>query len=76
MNPDSFDQALRRLKHQHPFKPFVLNLTDGRQITIDDPDGLAFCEGGGAFIQADGFIHFFDCDLVNSLPDAADSAAA
>jgi hypothetical protein len=67
MTPVTFFNELRRLCDRDPFRPFVVELTTGERIEIDDPEGLAFAGGYATFINAEGEPTNFDYTVVARL---------
>jgi hypothetical protein len=49
MTAETFDLALRRFLRQEPFRPFVVELVDGRRLEIDRPR-LAVNYGGATLV--------------------------
>ena len=52
LEPDQFDETLRKLLQKKPFVPFWVELTDGQRIWIRMPV-LAFGGGGASLIDPD-----------------------
>ena len=67
MTEELFGNALREHKYHEPFRPFVIELTNGEQLEIDDPDAFGFSGGAGGFINARGDILQFSCDEVRAI---------
>ena len=72
MEAASFEQALRRLRNAEPFRPFVIRLIEGELILVDEPLGLAFSGGTGAFIAGSGDMSFFKADQIEFIQELAD----
>jgi hypothetical protein len=52
IDPEEFDQTLRKLVKAEPFVPFEVEMDDGRRIPIRQPN-LAFGGGSAGFIDPD-----------------------
>lgn len=52
MTPDEFDQTLRDLVNADRFRPFLVEMRDGRRFNITGPH-VAFGGGSAAFIAPD-----------------------
>ncbi len=64
MTKDEFEKTLREFWWREPPQPFVVELTDGTRIGIDDPKAVAFSEGSAVFFSpTDEFIPF-SCENV------------
>lgn len=70
-----FDRDLRTLLTQRPFRPFVVELTEGESFIVEEPEALAFCNGAAAYIGP-GLVRFFNCETVKSIHLAAEQAAS
>jgi hypothetical protein len=67
MTKDEFHTRLRQFLHRRPFRPFVVELTDGRRLVIKKPN-FAFSDGGAGFIDPeDGALVDFLNDDVRSI---------
>ena len=65
MTSDTLHHAVRA----QPFQPFVLHLADGRKVSVDHPEVIAYRQGGRtavAMLANDAF-EFIDLLLVVSL---------
>jgi hypothetical protein len=67
MSTKEFDKSLLALIRKQPFQPFEIELVDGERLAVDRADAVACNGGSGAFIAADGSIHFFDSRTVKRL---------
>lgn len=68
MTEDAFTQRLRELTRRKPFIPFVVEMIDGRRITVDHPS-VAFGGGAAGFISdSDGLIDFRCEEVQNMTP--------
>ena len=63
MTPEQFDEMLRSYVKRRPFFPFVVELTDGRRILIEDRH-VGFGGGVAGFINEDGALDGFSYDKV------------
>ena len=45
-------EKIRGLCNAEPFRPFVLHLLDGREVTVKHPDSIAFFHTGRLLIVA------------------------
>jgi hypothetical protein len=52
IDPNQFDETLRRTLNREPFAPFWVQLDDGQKIRIRQPV-LAYGDGGASFIDPD-----------------------
>lgn len=72
-------ETLQRAIHAQPFKPFVLNLADQRQVSVPHPDFIAHRAGGRIalvlvlVLGTDDSAEYVDLLLVVSLAYAAPS---
>jgi hypothetical protein len=76
MTENEFDDQLRALVRQRPFRPFEIELLDGQRLWIDDPQALGFDGGGGSFIDPDEEIHFFNHATVRRIGEASREPSA
>ena len=74
MSVEQFEHELRTNKHRDPFRPFVVELIDGRSILVDEP-ALAF-DGGRAVFLGSSDIEIFDCEEVQRFRPAQMGPAA
>jgi hypothetical protein len=63
IDPNEFDETLRRLTRSATFTPFEVEMDDGRKLVIRHP-GVAFGGGGAAFLDPDEGIVDFTHDHV------------
>jgi hypothetical protein len=76
INPNEFDEKLRRLLSRQEFVPFQVELEGGRRIWIRQP-ALAFGGGSAAFIDSeDGALVDFSHEEVVALPAAEQEVGA
>jgi hypothetical protein len=73
MNAEQFKQTLRQFIRREPFRPFVVELTDGRVVEVDRPPVLG---GGGASFLTGAYdlVEFASAD-VRAIREAAPETA-
>jgi hypothetical protein len=71
---ETFTRSLRTLVRRVPFRPFLVELMSGAQVTVSHPEALAFDGGQAAYIAPNGDISLFDHESVSRLHDGSDSA--
>lgn len=72
-------EKLREAVKAQPFKPFFVNLTDGRSFAVQHPEFIALTGTGRTIVVADSNsdgIELIDLLLVTSLTFAGDGQAA
>jgi hypothetical protein len=67
MDRDTFNGALRTLKHRTPFRPFTLAMVNGDRLEVDYPDGLAFRDGVALYVASGGVPVLFDHEGVSQV---------
>jgi hypothetical protein len=69
-------EQLRRMHQARPFRPFEINLADGRSLPVEHPEMLAIPPPGRTIGVglADGTIEIVDLLLVTSLKPRANGA--
>ncbi|HEV3444477.1 MAG TPA: hypothetical protein VG099_07530 [Gemmataceae bacterium] len=73
MTVESFESKLRTLLHRRPFNAFALEMDDGRQIIVDDPEALSFGGGSVGFIGPEE-IYLLRCENVRAIrPDVQEA---
>lgn len=60
MDRETFDAAIRGLKHRAPFRPFAVSLVNGERLEIGHPDALVVREGVAVFVGPGGVPSLFD----------------
>ena len=61
MHPNTFETALRGFIRNGPFRPFTVELVNGRQYVIEHPEALIFRDGRIAvYIAPDSSLTIFD----------------
>lgn len=76
MSEQDFDNQLRAFVRRRPFFPFVVVFLDGREITVDLPNAIAFDVGGAGFISETKEIVLFECEEVSRIVAATESETA
>jgi hypothetical protein len=70
-------EQLKKMHQARPFRPFEINLVDGRSIAVDHPELLAITTSGrtiGVAVDPDA-IEIIDLLLVTSLKPRSNGAA-
>lgn len=67
MSRTAFQQSLRNLLDQKPFKPFVIESDDGRRWQIDRKEYLSYYLGDNAMYLGPGDMEFVDCEIVREI---------
>jgi hypothetical protein len=62
-----FQQSLRNLLDQKPFKPFVIEEDDGRRFQIDRREDLDYLAGDNAIYFGPGQWSYIVCDYVRQI---------
>ena len=75
MTSEQFEATLLRFLHQEPFKPFVVELLDGRVIEINRP-GLALGGDSASFLTPNYDLVEFACEEVRDIRQAAQGVAS
>lgn len=80
MHPNTFETALRGFTQKVPFRPFTVELVNGRQFVIEHSEALVFRNGRIAvYIAPDGALTIFDPAGVNQVtgsPEPQPNASA
>jgi hypothetical protein len=65
MNLDEFGAVMR----SEPFRPFIMHLADGREVTVRHPEMAAFAATSRVVTvyQPDGQLHLIDLFLVTDI---------
>jgi hypothetical protein len=69
-----FQNAVDTFKHRVPFKPFVVEMEDGKSLIVYRPDQIKCFNGSATYIYPDGndwelFVDFENVDRVVELPE-------
>ena len=64
MTKDDFDKTLREFWWAEPPRPFVVELTDGTRIDVENPKAVAFSEGSAVFFSPSAEFVPFSCESV------------
>jgi hypothetical protein len=67
MDSNTFDGALRTLKHRTPFRPFTVAMVNGDRLEVDYPDALAFRDGVALFVGTGGIPVLFGHEGVSEV---------
>ena len=74
MHSETFERALRGFTQKIPFRPFTVELVNGRQFVIEHPEALVFRNGRIAvYIALDGALTIFDPEGVNQVTGSPES---
>ena len=76
MTVEEFEEAARAYIYHEPPVPFVVELTNGQRITIDDPQALAFGGGAACFLGPNYEMIDFSCREVRAVRPAVQGAAS
>ena len=66
MTVKQLEEIVCKYKHRKPFFPFLVEMKDGRIITVDNP-ALAINESGAVFIDGDDNFVDFDFEDVRDI---------
>jgi hypothetical protein len=66
MSPNQVEEKVIELIHREPFVPFVVELADGRSVTVPHPR-LAINGGGAGFVEPEGGLVDFEFEAVRSI---------
>ena len=74
MNRESFQAAVDQFKRRQPFRPFLVELDNGKQVIVQKPEELHCLRGLGAHCRSgDGEFTLVDFDIVSRVDDLAPS---
>ena len=73
MVSENFERVLRGFAQRVPFRPFTVQLVNGRQFVIEHPEALVFRNGIAVYIAPDGALTIFDHEGVNQFTGAPDT---
>lgn len=77
MLAENFERTLRGFTQRVPFRPFTVELVNGRQLVIEHPEALVFRNALVAvYIGLDGALTIFDHESVNQFTGAPDPQSA
>jgi hypothetical protein len=71
MKEETFERSLRAFTQRRPFKPFLVELASGTQLTIDHPEALVHRGRAAMYIDRDGNFTLFGNEGVTQLADIA-----
>ena len=62
-------EHLRKLRNAHPFEPFCISMSDGRNFEIQLPESMAIspCDDTVVVIEADGEFSILDIPLMKEV---------
>jgi hypothetical protein len=66
---ETFERSLRAFVQRRPFRPFVVELASGAQLTIDHPEALVHRGRAAMHIDREGNFTLFDNEGVTQLTD-------
>ena len=69
MKEETFERVLNAFNRRQPFKPFVVELVSGAELTIDHPEALVYRAGAAMHIDSQGNFTLFDNEGVSRLKD-------
>lgn len=68
MTTTTFEKQMQALLQRKPFRPFIIELNDGEQWVVGQPEALMYQNGGtGIYFRLDGSFDFVDCENVKQL---------
>lgn len=74
---ENFERILRGFTQRTPFRPFTVELINGRQFAVEHPEALIMRNGMAVYIApADGALTIFDHEGVNQFTGAPEIDAA
>jgi len=74
MNRESFQAAVEQFKRRSPFRPFLVELDDGKKVIVQKPEELHCLRGLGAHCRSsDGEFTLVDYDIVSRVADLTPS---
>ena len=76
MVSENFERILRGFAQRTPFRPFTVELVNGRQFLVEHPEALVFRNGVAVYIALDGALTIFDHEGVNQFTGAPDTTSA
>ncbi len=65
MKAETFEKTLRGFSERVPFRPFTVELINGRQFAINHPEALVIRKGIAVYIDPDDALIIFDHEGVN-----------
>jgi hypothetical protein len=69
MKEQTFERTLRAFNQRRPFKPFLVELVSGAQLTVDHPQALVHRARAAMYVDPDGNFTLFDNEGVSQLTD-------
>ena len=65
MKTETFERTLKGFTERVPFRPFTVELINGRQFAISHSEALVVRSGVAVYIDPDGALVIFDHEGVN-----------
>jgi hypothetical protein len=69
MKEEVFERTLKAFSQRKPFKPFLVELVSGTQLTVDHPEALVHRGRAGMHVDQEGNFTLFDNGGVSRLAD-------
>ncbi|MBI2925942.1 MAG: hypothetical protein HYY24_09585 [Verrucomicrobia bacterium] len=62
-------ETMREFYEARPFRPFTLHLADGRNVTVQHPEFMAYHPEGGTLVvfQPGGALKILDVNLITEI---------
>lgn len=76
MQREEMETEIRKRREATLFVPFVIELTSGELVEVDDPDAIGFGGGAAGFMNAEGEPIDFDCFEIVRISDVSAAATA
>ena len=70
MRAETFEKALSGFAQRVPFRPFTVELINGRQFIIERLEALVVRSGIAVYIAPDGALTIFDHEGINQFTGA------
>jgi hypothetical protein len=64
-----FDRAMKEKLHREPFRPFVIEMDDGRRMVVTERQAVHHYVGPALLFYPDGNFDFVDAESVKQLLD-------
>ncbi len=76
MKRHQFQEAVDAFKQRVPFRPFVVEMEDGRRIVVKDPKEFPCFAGGTTWQWPDGELMFVDAEDVQQVVELTNTPSA
>lgn len=76
MTAQEFDRTLVAVLTRRPFRPFAVELRDGRRVEVDAQNSVALRAGTAAYIGPGGVPAWFDHKCVSQVIESDPGASA